>query len=230
MTPEALNPELPNNQVEIARQEFNRVLLDPVFDGHKIINSLLQLQNTLYRPDSNLKPDELFHELALVSQQAVEKAVIHNNRETQTILKNLQQGYAATRDNFAPIKSPGRQETPKPTQTDTLPPMTSAKGAKEVAPPEPENETAAIVNSQEIKLTKRQQELYDLLKQTSTPLSKEDLAEKLHVEIGTIQAYLSTLKLRGVKIESVKENEQSLKVVGYQLVQEEIQNDNQGNS
>ena len=231
MTQEALQSTPPEaNPVVSARQEFNQSLLNPSYEGNQLILRLVKLQNTLYQSD--LLPDEIFHELTIVSGQALERARMQNDAASLNTLEGLYSSYTITRSNFErrgaktnprPTESQTRSETPispQPTRTEDLPQMTAAKGAtrQPIQTQTSALETSSTQQNPPRELPNSLKQIKEIFDQSEGPVAIADLVEELQKPEGTVRNYISQLRVHGVNIESIKENN---RVNSYQLARPE---------
>lgn len=129
MTTEAQKPqgEQPGiDTVQTARSAFNRELFSRDYHTGALLVKTIQLQNVLL--GSSLSPERIYHELSIVSGQGAERAELLEDSETVTTLRELQKGFQLTYETFRPGLESARST--HPTRTETLPPMTSAKGGE----------------------------------------------------------------------------------------------------
>lgn len=126
--------------VQATRSEFNKILLGKEYNSGALFGGIIQLQNALLA--SQLTPERIYHELAIVSGQASDRAELNKDTETALTLRNLQKGYELTYENFRPRSQSETQVRPtEPTQTQNLPPMTSAKGGETQQPAQAQEQT-----------------------------------------------------------------------------------------
>lgn len=128
MSPEAgPQGEQPIDPVQEARRAFNRGLLGREYQPGILLTSTLQLQNVLLQ--SSLSPEKIYDELTLIAGQGVDRAEVFEDEGTASTLKELQRGFQLTYETFSPRMQVTEALQPaQPTRTESLPPMTSAKG------------------------------------------------------------------------------------------------------
>ncbi|MBI2028971.1 helix-turn-helix domain-containing protein [Candidatus Gottesmanbacteria bacterium] len=120
------------NPLQEARSAFNGELLGKEYHEGLLLTRTLMLQNALLK--SELTPEKIYHELSVIAAQGADRAEIFNDPNTASVLRELQTGFQLTYQTFQPSLEVASRAT-KPTRTENLPPMTSAKG--ETGPQQP---------------------------------------------------------------------------------------------
>lgn len=218
MTAEAVEqqgtPE--NNPVQVARKQFNQALFDSQYDSARLIGASIHLQNSLLK--SELSPEKIYHELSIVAGQAADLAESHQDQASVVVLREMQQGFELTYENFRPkSETEPKQPVATPTNLDTLPPMTTPKGptntsAKAEAKTDAPNEGVSAYATNDERLLKALRDSKDKV------LTRAELAAQSGMSEASVTTYLSKLRTAGHTIESVKEGN---KVVGYKIIEPE---------
>ena len=197
----------PKDRLEIARQEFSRTLLDSnPASTPKLISRLAMLQSTLYSNAKDIHPEAIFAELTRLSQLALDRAETSGDKDTVTTLHELHSEYEASHKAFEVQSS---ATILQPTRTENLPPMTRPKTDVIRV-----REKSQKTQTEEKPLSPKLQQMYDLLNKTDNPISPDELAEKLGINVRSVQPYISGLRTSGRQVEVVREDG---KIIGYRI-------------
>lgn len=129
MSPETRPQVEPNgvNPIEEARRAFNNELLGKEYHPGVLLTRTLQLHQALLRSD--LPPEIIYHESSVIADQAAQRAQLFDDIATAEPLREMRRSFELTHEIFSPkLQAAQTTEAPQPTRTETLPPMTSAKG------------------------------------------------------------------------------------------------------
>lgn len=124
------DPETQGGEVDRA-QEIRNALNDIIlgknpYDGRVLERGILGLQTALL--GKGVPPEKAYAELAVFAGQAIEKADMNGDTETADALRESKEGFDAAENALKPRKAGRPRKSAGPTPTQTLPPMTRAKG------------------------------------------------------------------------------------------------------
>lgn len=111
-----------------ARRAINTKLVGKAYSGGEaLLTSTLHLQAALLQ--SGLIPEKIYHELAIIAGQGVERARVFEDESTASVLEKLQSGFTLTYETFkSQIGAEAR--VAQPVSPESLDPMTAAKGGE----------------------------------------------------------------------------------------------------